>query len=89
MVIGIVFDDGDCRDDGVESVSTGLKNIHAFVEGTETVCGRNHEGTFRGRSGPRACGYRQRPAKQICDAGNRAAGQSGGKEFASRPTVHG
>ena len=37
VIVGIILDDGDRRDNGVQRVAAALEDVHALIEGMKTV----------------------------------------------------
>ena len=89
VVVGIILDDSDRRDDGVQRVTALLKDVHPFIEGMKTIGAGNDQRPLALRRTARKCGRScrcairsgARAAKEFTRAGNRAANKRSEKEF--------
>ncbi len=87
VIVRIVLDDSDGRNDSVQRVAAALEYVHAFVERMQTVGARNNERPLALHSRRRACESRRiavirtRASEYFVRAGNGAPRERSKKEF--------
>src|SRR5205823_7023862 len=89
VVVRIVFDDGDGRDDGIKRVAARLQNVHTFVQSIHAVRAGNDDGALARRGRERDSERRRSRAEKFWRAGDGSSGEGSEEEFTARPQAHG
>ncbi len=86
IIVGVVFDNGDGRNDGVKRIAAFFENVHAAAQRVDSVRAGDDDRTLALRGGRKSApaiargGGKRRPFEQIAHAGGSAPGKRSKKE---------